>query len=181
MNMENHDEIQESVQRIKDNLQKLKDKQIYELSEGRRGVPKCATIASNIEGELQRIIDSYEEIIDEKKQAADRERFDNLTGMLRRVSMEIKDLAKKKPDAGLNAFKVERVNMILMPLKVIMEGEISSPFLEVVQEPEDGKGTSRNSYSDVSIILCQYEQACSEYRDKYYNVEWKKAIMEAGI
>ena len=30
MNTENHDEIQESVQRIKDNLQKLKDKQIYE-------------------------------------------------------------------------------------------------------------------------------------------------------
>lgn len=172
MNMENHDEIQESVQRIKDNLQKLKDKQIYELSEGRRGVPKCATIASNIEDELQRIIDSYEEIIDEKKQVADRERFDNLTGMLRRVSMEIKDLAKKKPDAGLNAFKVERVNMILMPLKVIMEGEISSPFLEVVQEPEDGKGPSRNSYGDVSIILCQYEQACSEYRDKYYNGDW---------
>ena len=172
MNMENHDEIQESVQRIKDYLQKLKDKQIYELSEGRRGVPKCATIASYIEDELQRIIDSYEEIIDEKKQVADRERFDYLTGMLRRVSMEIKDLAKKKPDAGLNAFKVERVNMILMPLKVIMEGEISSPFLEVVQEPEDGKGPSRNSYSDVSIILCQYEQACSEYRDKYYNGDW---------
>ena len=137
-----------------------------------RGVPKCASISSNIEDELQRIIDSYEEIIDEKKQVADRERFDNLTGMLRRVSMEIKDLAKKKPDAGLNAFKVERVNMILMPLKVIMEGEISSPFLEVVQEPEDGKGPSRNSYSDVSIILCQYEQACSEYRDKYYNGDW---------
>ena len=170
MNMENHDEIQESVQRIKDNLQKLKDKQIYELSERRRGVPKCATIASNIEDELQCIIDSYEEIIDEKKQVADRERFDNLTGMLRRVSMEIKDLAKKKPDAGLNAFKVKRVNMILMPLRKIMEGEISSPFLEVVQEPEGGKGTSRNSYSDVSIILCQYEQACSEYRNKYYNI-----------
>ena len=176
MTMEYHDEILEAVLRIKDNLQNLKDMQIYELSEGRIGVPKCATIASNIEDELQRIIDSYEEIIDEKKQVADRERFDNLTGMLRRVSMEIKDLAKKKPDAGLNAFKVERVNMILMPLKVIMEGEISSPFLEVVQEPEDGKGPSRNSYSDVSIILCQYEQACSEYRDKYYNGDWNLYI-----
>ena len=35
MNMENHDEIQESVQRIKDNLQKLKDKQIYGKEERR--------------------------------------------------------------------------------------------------------------------------------------------------
>lgn len=88
------------------------------------------------------------------------------------MSIEIKDLAKKKPDAGLNAFKVERVTMILMPLKEVMEGEISSPFLEVVQEPEAGKGTSRNSYSDVSIILCQYEQACDEYKNKYYKKGW---------
>lgn len=172
MNMENHDEIQESVQRIKDNLQKLKDKQIYELSEGGRGVPKCATIASNIEDELQCVIDSYEEIIEEKKQVADRERFDNLSGMLHRVSMEIKDLAKKKPDAGLNSLKVERVNMILVPLKEIMEGEVSAPFLDLVEGVEGEKGISRNSYSDVSIILCQYEQACDEYRDKYYDRDW---------
>lgn len=65
--MDNQDKIQASVQRIRDNPQKLKDKQVYELSERRRGVPKCATITSNIEDEFQCIIDSYEEIIEEKK------------------------------------------------------------------------------------------------------------------
>ncbi len=110
----------------------------------------------------------YEEIIKEEEEAADQERFDTLRGMLAKITKEFEVLAKKQPDKLLNPFKIKQVNRILAPLRELMKDEMAGPFLELVEEAETGKAESRNSYSDVSVILCQYEEACCEYRFKYY-------------
>lgn len=159
-------EIQLAINKIHDDTQILGNGHIYEL-EKKKGTPKCSTLANRIDSNLQCIIDGYENMNMERKEAADKEQFDTLTGMLRNISNEFEVLSKKQPDTLLNPFKVRQVNRILKQLKEIMKDELFSQFLELVQE-ENGKGVSRNSYSDVTVILCQYKEACSEYRDKYY-------------
>jgi hypothetical protein len=161
-------DIQEAITKINEDTQILGKGRIYELDKTKNH-PKCATLAKRIDQNLQRIIDGYESAMAEQKEAADEEKFDILAGMLEKIIVEFGILAKKQPDGLLNAFKVRQVNRILKPLKEIMEGEISGPFLELVQEAEGGKGMSRNSYSDVTVILCQFEEACSKYKNKYYN------------
>ena len=61
-----------------------------------------------------------------------------------------------------------RINRVLKPLKEIMAGEPSAKFLDLVSEVEGKAEKSRNSYSDVAVILSQYTQACEKYRVKYF-------------
>ena len=84
----------------------------------------------------------------------------------------VADLAKKQPDGLLNAFKVAQINRVLQPLKEIMSDEPAAACLDLVSEVETGMEKSRNSYSDVAMILSQYREACGEYLSKYYEVDW---------
>ena len=71
----------------------------------------------------------------------------------------------------MNSFKVGQINRVLLPLKELMTEEPSATFLDLVAEVEERTDKSRNSYSDVSVILSQYREACSKYREKYF-AEW---------
>ena len=53
-----------------------------------------------------------------------------------------------------------------------MSEEPSVTFLDLVSEVEAGTEKSRNSYSDVAMILSQYREACGEYRAKHYEEDW---------
>ena len=72
----------------------------------------------------------------------------------------------------MNAFKVGQINRVLKPLKEIMADEPSAAFLDLVAEVEDRAEKSRNSYSDVAVILSQFREACGEYRSKHYDTGW---------
>lgn len=129
-------------------------------------------MANRIQESLNLIIDFYEEQLGVQKQMADREQFDLLSGMLLRLDSEIADLSKKQPDGLVNTFKVNQINRVLKPLKEIMAEEPSALFLDLVAEVENGADRSRNSYSDVAVILCQFREACGEYRSKHYDKRW---------
>lgn len=163
----NQPEIQEMMETINSNLLLLKNKSVYELTQ-KKGNPKCSVLSARIDKNIKNVVGMYEEIIKEEEEAADQERFDTLRGMLAKITKEFEVLAKKQPDKLLNPFKIKQVNRILAPLRELMKDEMAGPFLELVEEAETGKAESRNSYSDVSVILCQYEEACCEYRIKYY-------------
>jgi hypothetical protein len=121
---------------------------------------------------LDYIVSAYDELINHQEKAADREQFDLLSGMLTRLASEIADLSKKQPDGLVNAFKVGQINRVLKPLKEIMADEPSAAFLDLVEEVEDRAEKSRNSYSDVAVILSQFREACGEYRSKHYDTGW---------
>ena len=53
-----------------------------------------------------------------------------------------------------------------------MEDEPSAMFLDLVAEIEENADKSRNSYSDVAVILSQFREACGEYRAKHYDTRW---------
>lgn len=158
-------------QTIESDIDLLRNGRIHEIKKA-VGFPKCSTLADRIQENLDLIIDFYEEQLGVQKQMADREQFDLLSGMLIRLDSEIADLSKKQPDGLVNTFKVNQINRVLKPLKEMMSEEPSALFLDLVAEVEDGADRSRNSYSDVAVILCQFREACGEYRSKHYDKRW---------
>lgn len=159
------------IQEIETDLDLLRNKHVHEL-EKVPGTPKCSTLAERMQDKLDYIVSAYDELIDHHEKAADREQFDLLSGMLTRLASEIADLSKKQPDGLVNAFKVGQINRVLKPLKEIMADEPSAAFLDLVAEVEDRAEKSRNSYSDVAVILSQFREACGEYRSKHYDTGW---------
>jgi DNA-binding transcriptional MocR family regulator len=159
------------IQEIETDLDLLRNKHVHEL-EKVPGIPKCSTLADRIQNKLDYIVSAYDELIDHQEKAADREQFDLLSGMLTRLASEIADLSKKQPDGLVNAFKVGQINRVLKPLKEIMKDEPSAAFLDLVAEVEERAEKSRNSYSDVAVILSQFREACGEYRSKHYDTGW---------
>ncbi len=162
--------INKAEQEIRRDLGLLRNKHLYEL-EQIPGYTKCATLADRMEESFKSIIDSYEEIIEIKENATNQEHFNLLFGLLDGLAKEIADLSKKQPDGLVNSFKVGQINRVLLPLKELMTEEPSATFLDLVAEVEERTDKSRNSYSDVSVILSQYREACSKYREKYF-AEW---------
>jgi DNA-binding transcriptional MocR family regulator len=159
------------IQEIETDLDLLRNKHVHEL-EKIPGNPKCSTLANRIQDKLDYIVSAYDELTEHQEKAADREQFDLLSGMLTRLASEIADLSKKQPDGLVNAFKVGQINRVLKPLKEIMADEPSAAFLDLVAEVEDRAEKSRNSYSDVAVILSQFREACGEYRSKHYDTGW---------
>ena len=163
--------IYQRIHDIESDLELLRNKHVHEL-ERVPGTPKCSTLADRIQDKLDYIVSAYDELIDNQEKAADREQFDLLSGMLTRLASEIADLSKKQPDGLVNAFKVGQINRVLKPLKEIMAEEPSAAFLDLVAEVEERAEKSRNSYSDVAVILSQFREACGEYRSKHYDTGW---------
>lgn len=161
------------VQEMTNDIQQLRDKKVYELN-GAVGVPKCCTLADRMQKNLNTLVECYENAIEVKSEAADREQFDLLSGLLVALAREIADLSKKQPDGLVNSFKVGQINRVLVPLKAIMESEPSSQFLDIVaaSAPDSKTDISRNTYSDTAVILSQFREACGEYPSKHYSSRW---------
>ena len=165
------EQIEARIQAIEYDLEQLRNNRIHELVKA-PGISKCATIANRIKENLDFIVEGYEQQLVEKEDAAEREQFDLLSGMLTRLATEIETLSKKQPDGLVNKFKVGQINRVLKPLKEIMEDEPSAMFLDLVAEIEENADKSRNSYSDVAVILSQFREACGVYRAKHYDTRW---------
>lgn len=153
------------VEDIERDLDLLRKQHVYELEKA-PGVPKCSTLADRMQERLNCVVSTYEELLNYQEKSVDREQFDLLSGMLTRLATEIANLSKKQPDGLVNAFKVGQINRVLKPLRELMVNEPSAAFLDLVAEVEEKSDKSRNSYSDVAVILSQFREACSEYKSK---------------
>lgn len=103
----------------------------------------------------------------------DREYFDMLRNLFNEMYAEINKMKKKKPDGVVNAFKVERVNRVLKPLYDLMKNEPYISYLELVPEPTEekaGRGAVEAglTYSDVMLILSQYNGGLGQFFQKYF-------------
>lgn len=161
------EDIKLTVQAIEDDIDILRNKRLLELEKG-PGRPKCSTLANRIQNNLDYVVNAYDELIKHQEEVADRDQFELLSGMLIRLASEVADLSKKYPDGLVNAFKVGQINRVLRPLKEILTNEPSATFLDLVAEVEENAEKSRNSYSDVAVILSQFREACDEYKSKHY-------------
>ncbi len=156
-------------EKIRSDLEQLRSGHIRELA-NIPGVPKCSTLANRISDNVKQITDEYEKAIQKQARETEEEDFRLLAGLLGRIYREIADLSKKQPDVLINPFKVQQINRVLDPLKDMMLDEPSFEYLDLVQEVEDGRDKSRNSYSDAVVILSQYIEACDKYRKKHFGL-----------
>ncbi len=71
-------------------------------------------------------------------------------------------LSKKKADGQLNTMKIKMVNRVLEPLRELFSHEESHAFLDIIDEDDIP------TYSDVVLVIGQYETAIKKFKTRYY-------------
>lgn len=89
-------------------------------------------------------------------------KFEMLFPMISSDLNEIRELSKKKQDELLNKFKVTTINKKLEQIKIILSGEPTSDFLELLDED------TLPSNSDAVLLISQFVQAMQQFKAKYY-------------
>ena len=110
--------------------------------------------------------------------------------MFDQLYFEFQIQAHRNPHFVVNAYKIQRINKVLVPLKRLMEGKPYGAFLEIPEEPqevveeellvttgvdqadgdfEDQPVRARKTklvgldYSDVALLLTQYKGAMTRF------------------
>lgn len=101
--------------------------------------------------------------MNEKKQLTndEKEQYRLLNPLLNAIYDEFRILSSKKPNDSLNKYKVSVVNRILKPVKILLEEEMISSYLDILDD------AILPFNSDVIIILSQYKSALIMYGRKY--------------
>jgi len=89
-----------------------------------------------------------------------------LNCMFEQLYYEFQIQAHRDPHLVVNAFKIQRINKVLEPLKRMMEGKAYAAFLEIPPEPrevEEEEGLVGLDYSDVVLLLTQYKGAMTRF------------------
>src|ERR1022692_831049 len=75
---------------------------------------------------------------------------------------ELRKFALKKPEATLSKQKVLIVNRLLTDLKTLLADEPNSKYLDLLTDDD------LPQYSDVVLILSQYEAAMKSFSTRYH-------------
>ena len=84
---------------------------------------------------------------------------------------EFQTQSRRTPNQVINAYKAERLNRVLKPLKELMRDEPYAAFLEEIPMPEtavkEGKETTTGlTYSDAALMMTQFKGAVNRYFQK---------------
>ena len=84
---------------------------------------------------------------------------------------EFQTQSRRTPNQVINAYKAERLNRVLKPLKELMRNEPYAAFLEEIPMPEtagkEGKETTTGpTYSDAALMMTQFKGAVNRYFQK---------------
>jgi len=89
-------------------------------------------------------------------------KYDDLMPLLNAMFRDFQELSKKKPDGVLNKRKVEIANRLLREILLIVEGEQTHNYLDLLDEDELPQN------SDIVLILGQAVAAMEAFKAKYY-------------
>lgn len=117
------------------------------------------------------------------KNSSDIETFEKIQAQLKAFHEEIGMLSKKKPDGGINPFKLKLVNTVLEKANALL-GKKYKPFVDFKIFNSDDIPTN----SDVVTILAQYLNCMETLRcdnihstDVYRNIwKWKNASIRTA-
>ena len=84
-------------------------------------------------------------------------------GVFRGLFLEMRELAKKRPEATLSKGKVKILNRVLSDIKGVLEGEPEEKYLDLL----DDAALPQNS--DAVLVMVQYNRALQAFRDRYRN------------
>ena len=91
------------------------------------------------------------------------EHFKMLDQLLSSIYVQLRKFSRKKPDEPLNSFKVKTINRILEKVKVILKGEPTIEFLDMLDD------ANLPTTSDSILVIAQYEASMERFRRKYTN------------
>lgn len=115
------------------------------------------------------------------KNLSDIDKFEKIEAQLKALHEEIGMLSKKKPDDGINTFKLKLVNNVIEKSNELL-GTESKPFPEFDKFDLDSIPTN----SDVVMILAQYLNCMEKLRSdnidlKHGRWEWFLNGKETGV
>jgi hypothetical protein len=85
-----------------------------------------------------------------------------LTPQLTALQSELKDLARKRPDATLSTNKVAFINRLLADIKDLLKDEGASKFLDLLDDQ------ALPQFSDAVLIVSQYSAALDAFHSRYF-------------
>lgn len=92
-----------------------------------------------------------------------------------RVSLEVKELSKKKQDEPLNKLKIRMINRILEEIKTMLADQPTIQFLNLLDEE------TLPTNSDTVLVLAQFEAAMNMFHRKYYHEPSRKWLMKKTL
>jgi len=82
--------------------------------------------------------------------------------LLKAMQEELREFAKKKPEATLSKSKVSLINRLFSDVKELLKDEDTSKYLDPLDEE------TLPQYSDVVLIGSQYLAALDAFHDRYF-------------
>ena len=84
---------------------------------------------------------------------------------------EFQTQSRRTPNQVINAYKAERLNRVLKPLKDLMRNEPYAAFLEEIPMPETAENEGKEittglTYSDAALMMTQFKGAVNRYFQK---------------
>ena len=98
-----------------------------------------------------------------------RNRFIMLRELFDQLYYEFQIQSRRKPDEKVNAYKAQKINSILKPLREIMSGEEYSQYLDLIDETQDDQKDQEpggQTYSDVALMLTQYKGSIKRFNSE---------------
>ncbi len=164
------------IEEIEDQLEKERQKQREQLSRLLRENPEEAIAMT------QRQLDKMREEMQEKTQDEMQQeneplsepldslydrviqkngRKEILRDLLDEINYTISNQAKKHPETLISTYKAQKINAVLIELRLLAHGSGFEDFLELIREPEeveqDGvKYLTGMTYSDAEVLLSHY-------------------------
>ncbi len=93
---------------------------------------------------------------------SDVQEYETLNPLFNSLYQELKVLSKKKPELTLNESKVKMINTLLERIKELLKDERGAEFLYLLDNE------TLPQYSDVVLILSQYETNLSKFYSLYH-------------
>jgi len=170
------------IDEIENQLEKEKQKQRKQLSRLLRENPEetIAKAQTLLDKMLEEMPDKTHDEIRQEKQTEPLQKpldeplgslYDRVTlkngrkeilmSLLDDISYTICNQAKKHPETLISTYKAQKINAVLIELKLLAHGSGFEDFLELIKEPEeveqDGKkNLTGMTYSDAEVLLSHY-------------------------
>ncbi|WP_308585392.1 hypothetical protein [uncultured Desulfovibrio sp.] len=91
------------------------------------------------------------------------ELYESVNEVFNKVYYELRELARKKPDAILSKEKVKLLNRLLVDIKLILKGISTEKYLDLLDDE------LLPQYSDALLILAQYLAAMEKFKSTNYS------------
>ncbi|MES2439972.1 MAG: hypothetical protein V4584_12925 [Verrucomicrobiota bacterium] len=91
--------------------------------------------------------------------------YETTNPLLEAMYREMQELSKKKPEATLSSAKVKLLNRLLEDLRLVLANESGLKYLDLIDDE------ALPQYSDVVLMLSQYDAAMKSFFQLYYGYD----------